>query len=154
MHFEHLVAHPAARNPDYIVSDLPEGQELAKARTAFTDAENADYSAWQKNKNFFRPSAATQAAKARLTAAQTAALAAFERRERTAPSVAAIPRLLANIEAAASWQHDLAALQPSLSGATPPPLAVDDPSFDLAKAAALLDAACSPGIPDGPVRNR
>lgn len=148
------LAHPAARTPEYLLPDLPEGQELANARTAFTNAENADYAAWQKNKNFARPSATTQAAKARLTSAQTAALAAFQRRERTAPPVAAIPRLLANIEAASSWQHDLAALQPSLTGATPPPLAIDDPSFDLTKAAALLDAAFAPGIPAGPVRNR
>ncbi len=148
------LAQPAARSPEYLLPDSPEGQELAKARTAFTAAENADYAAWQKNKNFVRPSAATEAAKARLTAAQTAALAAFERRERTAPPVAAIPRLLANIEAAAAWQHDLAALQPSLDGATLPPLAIDDPSFDLAQAAALLDAAFAPGIPTGPVRNR
>ncbi len=148
------LAHPAARTPEYLLPDLPEGQELANARTAFTNAENADYAAWQKNKNFVRPSTATQAAKARLTSAQTAALAALQRRERTAPPVAAIPRLLANIEAASSWQHDLAALQPSLTGATPPPLAIDDPSFDLTKAAALLDAAFAPGIPAGPVRNR
>ncbi len=148
------LAHPAARAPEYILPDLPEGRELANARTALTDAENADYAASQKNKNFVRPSAATLAAKARLAAAQTAALAAFQQRERTAPPVAAIPRLLANIEAAAAWQHDLAALQPSLTGATPPPLAIDDPSFDLLKAADMLDAAFSPGIPAGPVRNR
>lgn len=148
------LAHPAARAPEYLLPDAPEGQELAKARTAFTNAENADYAASQKNKDFVRPSAATQAAKARLATAQTAALAAFQRRERTAPSAAAIPRLLANIEAAATWQHDLAALQPSLTGATPPPLPIDDPSFDLAQAAALLDAAFAPGIPAGPVRNR
>ncbi len=148
------LAHPAARNPEYILPDLPEGQELAKARAAFTDAENADYAAWQKDKNFARPSAATLAAKDRLNTAQAAALAAFERRERTAPAIGAIPRLLANLEAAATWQHDLAALQPSLTGAALPPLAVDDPSFDLAQAADLLDAAFSPGIPAGPVRNR
>lgn len=148
------LAQPAARNSDYLLPDLPEGQELAKARTAFTAAENADYAAWQKNKNFVRPSPATEAAKARLAAEQAAALAAFERREGTAPSVGAIPRLLAAIEAAAGSRHDLAALGPSLTGATPPPLAIDDPSFDLAKAADMLDTAFSPGIPAGPVRDR
>ncbi len=148
------LAQPAARAPEYLLPDTPEGQELANARTALMDAENADYAAWQKNKNFVRPSASTQAAEARFVAAKTSALAAFERRERTAPPVAAIPRLLANIEATAAWQHDLTALQPSLTGATPPPLAIDDPSFDLAKAAALLDAAFAPGIPAGPIRNR
>ncbi len=148
------LADPAARAPDFVVPDSPEGRAWAEASAAANIAESADYHAWQKNNNFVRPSESTKSAQARLAAAQTTALAAFKRRERSAPPAAALPRLLANIEAAAAWQHDLAALQSSLSGDVEPPLAVDDPSFDLAKAASLLDAAFSPGIPAGPVRNR
>lgn len=149
------LADPSARAANFVLADSPEGRAWAGARNAALVAESDDYQAWQRNKNFVRPSDATKAAQARVATAQAAAFATFHRRERSAPPVAAIPRLLTNIEAAARWQHELAAsTQPSLTGATPPPFTINDASFDLAKAAALLDAAFSPSVPAGPARNR
>lgn len=148
------LADPAARAAGFVLPDSPEGRAWAEARTRAFVAESDDYQAWLKDKTFVRPSDTTQAAQARASAAETAAFAAFAKRERSAPPVSALPRLLANIEAAAAWEADVAAIRPFLSGATPPSFPIDDPSFDLAKAAALLDAAFAPGIPAGAARNR
>ncbi len=148
------LVRPAARDAVYLLPDSPEGQILAQARTAVTDAENADYAAWQKNKHFVRPSAATQEAKAQLATAQAAALAALKRREHSAPPATALPRLLATLETAAAGRQDLAVDPSSSASITARDLAIDDPSFDLPKAAALLDAAFLPGFSVGPVRNR
>lgn len=147
------LANPAARTAGFVVPDSREGHAWADARHAASIAESTDYQAWQKNKAFVRPSETSKAAQARLAAAESAALAAFVARERSAPPVAAIPRLLANIEAAAAWENVLATFQPPSASSTSPQLAVDDPSFDLVQAAALLDAAFAPASTAGAVRN-
>ena len=88
------LADPAARAASFVLPDSPEGRAWAGARNAASVAESDDYQAWQRNKNFVRPSETTKAAQARVAAAETAALAAFARREHSAPPVAAIPRLM------------------------------------------------------------
>ncbi len=82
-------------------------------------------------------------------AARKAAYEAFARQDAAAPPVSAVPDLLIALTAGKQWRGELELLKNAATdnAANTSTFAVTDASFDLAKAAAHLDAAFAPGTP-------